>query len=505
MQPASTDKAAQAKGQLKKPVLRLGSNHPDVGELHHLLGRYVSPFISKNKFDSLTDYLVRLFQYRMFLVEDGIVGSKTWRALYEGQPIDMPTLKLGSRSSAVALLQKVLSTAGFIAVADGIFGRNTARSLSNFQRHMGLKADAVVGASTWHALSKTRPDGSTRTLTGFTILSDQKRHTGPITDLATANLRRTPKLDYGVATASLDTTVRLWTSYGLQLGIPYVGDRGAVSTVAFHPTRKQYISGTNGGTVRVTDFPTKTNRIFPARGGGVKALAVDPVGQYIATGTSDGAVRLFDFAGDLIRELSAAIEGQNIQDMAISPRDGRLAVAKGLAGVTLWDRPLDPQGEVSRLSYAGHNETGLSGPRDEGRLSYPAANVVRFSPDGFQLAVAHGNSLKLFGQSTGNQRNLISGIKYSAAITALAFNISARYLATGCTDGNVYIQDLLRHNGILNLPFTLEGHEAPVSAVQFQGGAANTFSLQPEDLLYSADRSGRLITWSIQDNLPKAS
>jgi len=37
----------------------------------------------------------------------------------------------------------VLSNAGFIAVADGIFGRNTARSLSDFQRHMGLKVNGT--------------------------------------------------------------------------------------------------------------------------------------------------------------------------------------------------------------------------------------------------------------------------------------------------------------------------------------------------------------------------
>ncbi|MEO1390939.1 MAG: peptidoglycan-binding protein [Cyanobacteria bacterium J06634_6] len=469
--------------QLKKPTLRLGSTHPDVAELQRLLGRYVFPSVSSNVFDGLTDYAVRLFQYRMFLEEDGIVGPQTWITLYIGAPPNMPVLESGSRNPAVKLLQKVLSSAGFVTAVDGVFGPDTVRSLSQFQRHMGIKADAIVGPSTWHALSKTRLEDSTRTIKGFTLISDQKRHAGPITDLAVSNLRRMRDQDFSVATASTDTTVKLWTAYGLQYGLTYSGDLGSVSTVAFHPNRLEHISGTHGGTVRLsanlTESTKQTKHVFPARGGGVEALAIDPMGYYIATGTGDGAVRLFDFEGELLQELSPKTTSARISDIAISARNGQLAVADSRQGVTLWTHPLDPQD-------LGRQLPGIS-----------KANVVCFSSNGFRLATAYGKSLTIFG----NQRHRLTSREYPAGITAIAFNISGRYLAVGCMDGKVYVQDMLRYSDEQPTVFELEGHEAAVSALRFQGGAANTFSLQPEDFLYSADRSGRLITWGIADNL----
>jgi hypothetical protein len=36
----------------------------------------------------------------MFLLQDGIVGDKTWRSLFKGAPVDIPVLKKGSKGDA---------------------------------------------------------------------------------------------------------------------------------------------------------------------------------------------------------------------------------------------------------------------------------------------------------------------------------------------------------------------------------------------------------------------
>ena len=68
----------------------------------------------------------------------------------------MPTLRLGSRGSAVIDLQRRLATAGFSAgTADGIFGSRTDGAVRSFQRARGLGVDGVVGPQTWGELLGT--------------------------------------------------------------------------------------------------------------------------------------------------------------------------------------------------------------------------------------------------------------------------------------------------------------------------------------------------------------
>ena len=473
--------AREQLNQLRKPTLRLGSTHPDVVELQSLLSRYIiHETVTSGVFDNLTDYIVKLFQYRMFLEEDGIVGPKTWRALYTGAPVDMPVLRHGSQGPVVELLQEVLSVAQFATESDGFFGLNTERALLHFQRYMDLTTDGIAGPSTWHALSKTRPENGTHKIEQFTIRSDRKRHSSRIGDVAVASLPSTSSEDFGVATASLDTTVRLWQSHGEELTPVHFGDGGTITSVSFHPTQSQIISGTNGGTVRIADLKNTYETIFPARGGGVETLAVDPAGQYIVTGNGDNAVRLFNFEGELIRELVAATAGSTIEDVAVSRRGTQMAVARGIRGAYVWENPLDPAGRVHRL------------------LGVSYAQRVCFSPDGFKIAVSSGNTIHIFS----NQRNELSVEDIPAPIASLAFNVSGRYLALGCRNHKVYVLDLLRSKQSPRLALTLEGHEDVVSAIAFQKGSANAFNYQPEDFFYSADESSRLITWNILTNLP---
>lgn len=65
----------------------------------------------------------------------------------------MALIKLGSKGSQVAELQKLLNEKGFDAgTADGIFGRGTERAVKEFQASVGLVADGIVGNMTWEAL-----------------------------------------------------------------------------------------------------------------------------------------------------------------------------------------------------------------------------------------------------------------------------------------------------------------------------------------------------------------
>jgi peptidoglycan hydrolase-like protein with peptidoglycan-binding domain len=126
--------------------------------------------------------VLRRFQRRRRLPVDGIVGPATEQALREARrpahpqpepargpgeiyqfetldlesPSSMPTLRQGSRGSAVADLQRRLDAAGFSSgAADGVFGPLTDAAVRSFQRARGLGVDGIVGPQTWGALLGT--------------------------------------------------------------------------------------------------------------------------------------------------------------------------------------------------------------------------------------------------------------------------------------------------------------------------------------------------------------
>jgi len=60
------------------------------------------------------------------------------------------------RGDDVALLQTVLAKLGFdCGRADGIFGTNTLRALTDFQQNYGLIVDGICGVHTIRALERT--------------------------------------------------------------------------------------------------------------------------------------------------------------------------------------------------------------------------------------------------------------------------------------------------------------------------------------------------------------
>ena len=125
---------------------------------------------------------LRGFQGRNNLPADGIAGPDTEQVLRDaGRPADAgaarsepgqdagevydfetlefespasrPTLRQGSRGSAVTDLQRLLAAAGFSAgSADGIFGAQTGAAVKSFQRSRGITADGIVGSQTWGKL-----------------------------------------------------------------------------------------------------------------------------------------------------------------------------------------------------------------------------------------------------------------------------------------------------------------------------------------------------------------
>lgn len=157
---SSTDNQAikaQASVAINKPQLTSGAKGDAVKELQTLLNRWGCRLTIDGQFGPKTLSAVKSYQKRVFLNPDGVVGNTTWQALYSGAPVNMPVLKTGSQGQAVKTLQTVLQQTGdYKGAIDGVFGPITDAAVRKFQARASLVSDGIVGAKTWHALSKTQ-------------------------------------------------------------------------------------------------------------------------------------------------------------------------------------------------------------------------------------------------------------------------------------------------------------------------------------------------------------
>lgn len=149
---------------INNPTLKIGSRGQAVRELQELLNRRVSSDYRLNVdgvFGSKTEAVVKICQYLYFLVEDGIVGPKTWKALRAGAPVDMPILKRGSEGKLVKQVQRTLNEGNDTKlVVDGMFGPKTEAAIQVLQQSSGREVDQfgkiIVGPKTWKRLSDRR-------------------------------------------------------------------------------------------------------------------------------------------------------------------------------------------------------------------------------------------------------------------------------------------------------------------------------------------------------------
>ncbi len=61
-------------------------------------------------------------------------------------------IRRGARGEDVALLQTLLNNAGYALTTDGVFGRQTALALRQYQTTAGITVDAIAGSQTWTSL-----------------------------------------------------------------------------------------------------------------------------------------------------------------------------------------------------------------------------------------------------------------------------------------------------------------------------------------------------------------
>lgn len=179
-------RAAQAKGEVARGALRLGSRGASVARWQELLNSVTDAGLTADGvFGPATDAATRAFQRVKGLADDGIVGAATMAVMEAASgttatPVssvvtDTASGTTGSgfpgrllrledpmmRGDDVRAWQARMQERGWRGAdrqpldVDGIFGADSDRAARLFQEEKGLDVDGIVGASTWAAVFAT--------------------------------------------------------------------------------------------------------------------------------------------------------------------------------------------------------------------------------------------------------------------------------------------------------------------------------------------------------------
>ena len=265
-----------------------------------------------------------------------------------------------------------------------------------------------------------------------------------------------------VMTASLDGTIRLWSTATGAPGGAWGPLGASVESVAWAPDGTWFVAGLNDG--RVLRFGRDEGRepVVLHGDGRWASVTVSPDGRFVAAGHQDGMVRVWDAASGL--PVAAWRAHENFAQVAWSPAGDRLVSGGGDGEVKVWEvasgRLLHTFGRHTRRVYC----LAVSG---DGAL------VVSGAMD--QLAIVH---------DLRSGEHLTTYHEHSGTVANLAFTADGRDVLSCGPDGRFLRWEA--RTGVLQAE--LRGHRADVSAI-----AASADGLG----LASADWSGVLKFWAV--------
>ncbi|MEV6687109.1 helix-turn-helix domain-containing protein [Streptomyces sp. NPDC051130] len=312
-----------------------------------------------------------------------------------------------------------------------------------------------------------------------------------------------------LATAGADGTVRLWDVGARRLTATLTGHRGGVRSVAFSPDGRTLVSGGLDHTVRLWDVPGGASRaVLSGHEDAVMAVAFSPDGSLIASAGADRSVRLWD-AADLGRAVVLSGHTDQVLGLAFSP-DGRTLASGGAdRTVRLWGMPGGAAGalltghgdDVNAVAFSRTGDTVVSASGDGTVKSWdPVTRKVIATLSGhtdYVLAVAAGPGEQLatggFDQSVvlwDPGRAALATRPFTEAWQS-AFSPDGRLLASAQADHTVRVWE----PGRRRLLTTLTGC----------GGSVFSVAFSPDGRLIAAAGADRTVrTWGVADGRPAA-
>jgi eukaryotic-like serine/threonine-protein kinase len=258
-----------------------------------------------------------------------------------------------------------------------------------------------------------------------------------------------------LASAGLDSNVRLWdTANGVLRSQSKIGNARLFSA-AFSPDGNTLLCGGEDGYLTLWDLRSGTLERILSNQQHVFAVAFSPSGTTVASAGYDKTVRLWDLANRSTR-MTLRGHASFVWSLGFSPDSGTLASAGWDGSVRLWDVAQTSSSRVSEerphplaIAYSKDGRTLVTGSKQielwdpvtfEHLSTLADTNigeiyVLRFSPDGKQLAAAGRDGvLKVWDTENWTERFSHERL---GGVWALAYSPDSSTLVSGGKNGQV--------------------------------------------------------------------
>jgi WD40 repeat protein len=372
------------------------------------------------------------------------------------------SLKIALTASAFAILGL---TIGVITSINSEIKTLSASSQALFASQKGIDAlkDGVkAGKKLKHTVwvdSHTREQVLSALYQGIYGLKERNRLEGHSSGVNSVNFSPDQSL---IASASADTTIKLWLPNGSLINT-LSGHEDVVNSVSFSPDSQIIISGSQDQTVKLWNKKGDLLNSLTGHESVVNSAIFSPDGEIIASASKDKTIKLWHKDGTLITTLKG--HDSAVLDLAWSPDGKTLASGSADNTVKLWSR----EGELLKT---------LTGCDD-------AVKSVTWSPDGkIIVAASLDKNIRLWSPE-GKLLRVLSG--HTSGVTSISFSKDGQTLASASIDETIKLWSL---DG--SLLGTLRGHNDWVNSVNFSPDG---------DSLISAGRDKTIKIWRWDDVL----
>lgn len=269
-----------------------------------------------------------------------------------------------------------------------------------------------------------------------------------------------------LATASEDSSVRVWDSLSGKTVRHFTGLLARATAVSIRPDSKQIAVGTEDGSIRLWDLSvTDEHRAFMDAKSSLWTGAIRADGAKFATGGADRLVRIYDIATGTIEH---TLEGHTaaITGVVFLPGD-RIASSAGDKLIKIWDTKT---GKLIR-NLEGHTSAVLTLAISNGLL----------------ISGGIDKTVKGWMIETGQPVWTWTG---RSAVATIAVRNGGKQIAVGTADGWLTML-AIEGNDIKTIGSGQQAHVAGVASVSFNNDGTK---------LATVGGDGRFLIWSINDD-----
>jgi WD40 repeat protein len=254
-----------------------------------------------------------------------------------------------------------------------------------------------------------------------------------------------------IASASYDTTIKLWSIKTGRSDATLNGHTSGVTSVVYAPLGDRLASASLDRTIRLWNLKTgRCEAILRGHTDSINSVSFSANGMQLASASSDKTIKIWDVRNT---ECKATLQGVSLFTCISFSPDG-LYVASGStdSSIGLWDVQ---SGECTG-TLLGHDSSVTS---------------ASYSPDGSQLASGSWDkTIKLWDLSSKKCVSTLN--EHENGVMSVAYARDGTQLASGSVDMTVKIWDLKT----LRCKSTLRGHKDIVSNVAYSNDCAQLIS-----------------------------